>query len=161
MILSPWKLAKSSPLHQFVREHIDKISRFVPLEIIQPSQTLNYKETVDFFAKEIKKTQIEKPVAIAFDENGKALSSEGFARLLEQQEIKSERIILFFLGGAYGLPKELKSLVRLNMISLSPMTMAHELALAVVLEQVFRSRCILIGHPYHHGDKSELASNIS
>jgi len=54
----------------------------------------------------------------------------------------------FILGGANGHDQSL--LERADFLwSLGPLTLQHELALVVTLEQLYRARTILAGHPYH------------
>ena len=157
LFLTPWKISKNSALFQFSEEFFFRVSQSIPCEIITPQSVLKEKDIVAFYTKEIKKCSTTKPICFAFDENGVTGNSESFAKDLKQQEINGEKIILFCFGGAYGLPKEILPLVRCHLISLSPLTFSHELAFCVALEQIYRARCILSNHPYHHGEMSSLA----
>ncbi len=161
VFLTPWKIPKSSSLFQFCEEFSLRVSKFVPCQFICSQNQLDEKETIAYFTKEIKKLSIEKPLCFAFDENGANHNSDSFAKVLEHQEIHGEKIVIFCFGNAYGLPKELISLVRLKTICLSKLTFSHELAFAVSLEQIYRARCILQNHPYHHGEKSSLAKELN
>ncbi len=160
IFITPWKIPKNSLLYDFIQEFFSRISKHTSVQHIFPSSQLNPNEVLAFYTKEIKKFSVENPLCIALDENGENLSSSGLAKNLEQYEVKGEKIVLFCLGGAYGLPEELKSIVKIDLISLSRMTFPHEMALAVLVEQVYRARCILSNHPYHHGDKSPLALSL-
>ncbi len=77
---------------------------------------------------------------------GEAFSSEAFAAFLEQRR-QSGRALCFVVGGAFGLGELAEAEHRL---SLGPMTMAHQLARVVLLEQLYRGHKILAGEPYHH-----------
>ena len=90
---------------------------------------------------------------IGMDENGKPSNSVQFASLLEKS-MSSAPGIAFFFGGAYGLPACLSPWISQS-VSLSAMTMAHELAYAVLMEQLFRAHAIISNHPYHHGQISK------
>lgn len=80
---------------------------------------------------------------VALDENGKAVDSQEFAKILgDNSDIR------FFIGGAYGLSLGLKQKAH-AIISLSQLTMAHKIAKLVLFEQIFRALCIKVGHPYH------------
>ncbi|KAB8027759.1 23S rRNA (pseudouridine(1915)-N(3))-methyltransferase RlmH [Fluviispira multicolorata] len=160
IFITPWKLPKNSLLYDFIQEFLGRISKFTPVQHISPPATIHSNELSAFYAKEIKKISVEKPLCFALDENGDSVNSSELSKSLEQCELKGEKYILFCLGGAYGLPEELKALVRVELISLSKMTFPHEMAFAVLVEQVYRARCILSNHPYHHGDKSPLAMSI-
>ncbi len=161
VFITPWKIPQQSLLFGFVQEFLGRISKFTPITHIFPSSQMNSNELASFYTKEFKKLSVENPLCIAFDENGKHRKSFDFAKNLNQYELRGEKMVIFCLGGAYGLPAELKLLGRIELISLSHMTFPHELAFAVLLEQVYRARCILSNHPYHHGDTSPLASVLS
>jgi 23S rRNA (pseudouridine1915-N3)-methyltransferase len=79
------------------------------------------------------------------DPGGRAYSSEAFARWLEQRR-QSGRDLCFVVGGAYGLELERAE----HRLSLGPMTLPHQLARVVLLEQLYRAHKILAGEPYHH-----------
>ena len=160
IFITPWKIPKNSNLLHFSEEFYTRISKFVACEIVAAQNPLDEKELVHFYTKEIKKCSVEKPICFAFDENGTSYSSANFAKDLKQQEINGEKVVLFCFGSAYGLPRELIPLVRIKLISLSSLTFSHELAFSVALEQIYRARCIMNNHPYHHGDISPLAKEL-
>lgn len=77
---------------------------------------------------------------------GQSFSSEAFATFLEQRR-GSGRDLCFVIGGAFGL-EELAAAE--HRFSLGPMTLPHQLARVVLLEQLYRGHKILAGEPYHH-----------
>lgn len=86
---------------------------------------------------------------VLLTEQGKGYGSTQFAARLGQWQAEAQPL-LFLLGGAEGLPAELLEQGH-DQLSLSPMTMPHELAAVVVIEQLYRAQTILSGHPYHKG----------
>ncbi len=84
-----------------------------------------------------------KPYAL-LDAGGRGLSSEGFAELIDRRQIWN-----FILGGPYGVPEEIRQEAEM-LLSLSPMTMPHELVRVVFLEQLYRAMTIINRSPYHH-----------
>jgi 23S rRNA (pseudouridine1915-N3)-methyltransferase len=87
-------------------------------------------------------------VRVAFSEEGKGFTgSIAFARWLSGK-MTGGRPITFILGGAYGISPDFKQSCS-EVISLSTLTYSHKLALAVLLEQVYRAFTILNRHPYH------------
>ena len=79
---------------------------------------------------------------IALDPAGKRLDSAGFAKLV------GEGTDLVFLIGAHdGLPASWRENAH-QLVSLSPMTFPHELARAMLAEQIYRAFTMLRGHPY-------------
>jgi 23S rRNA (pseudouridine1915-N3)-methyltransferase len=85
------------------------------------------------------------PFVCLLDRTGRTVSSEGFAAQLEGHR-GSARDLVFVVGGPYGtdLPGADRRL------SLGPMTLPHQLARIVLLEQLYRAHRILAGEPYHH-----------
>ena len=72
--------------------------------------------------------------------------SAGFIQIVEQAETTGQDL-LFLVGGHDGLPPEWKPRADL-LLSLSPMTFPHELARAMLAEQIYRAFTTLRVHPY-------------
>jgi 23S rRNA (pseudouridine1915-N3)-methyltransferase len=77
--------------------------------------------------------------------DGETYDSRGFAQFIETRRA-SARDVCFVIGGSHGL--ELGGCD--HRLSLGPMTMAHQLARVVLLEQLYRAHKIIAGEPYHH-----------
>lgn len=97
-------------------------------------------DRADFWAKH--------PTAkkILLDPTGKALDSARFAEVFAEAEMRG-RDLVFVVGGHDGLPAAWRERADL-LLSLSALTMPHELARAVLAEQIYRAFTILRGHPY-------------
>src|SRR5206468_11228655 len=87
----------------------------------------------------------ERAYVTLLDDAGTAYDSPGFARWLEARR-QAGRDVCFVLGGAYGTRLDRAD----HRLSLGPMTLPHQLARVVLLEQLFRAHKILAGEPYHH-----------
>src|SRR5258705_8124828 len=83
---------------------------------------------------------------IFLDPVGKPMDSRAFAALISKAEMDG-RDLLFLVGGQDGLPAGWAARADL-LISLSAMTFPHELARAMLAEQVYRAFATLRGHPY-------------
>jgi 23S rRNA (pseudouridine1915-N3)-methyltransferase len=83
---------------------------------------------------------------ILLDPAGRALDSAAFADLFAKAEMAGHDLV-FVVGGHDGLPAEWRERADL-LVSLSAMTMPHELARAVLAEQIYRAFTMLRGHPY-------------
>ncbi len=83
---------------------------------------------------------------IFLDPLGRALDSPAFAALLSRGETTGQDLV-FLVGGADGLPAAWRERADL-LLSLSNMTFPHELARAMLAEQIYRGFTILRGHPY-------------
>lgn len=95
-------------------------------------------------AKEIlSKLRINQQV-ILLDVKGKSPDSHEFAKIIDS----SDSEICFIIGGAFGVSEEIKKRAD-RKISLSPLTFPHMLARIILLEQIYRAKSIIAGHPYH------------
>jgi 23S rRNA (pseudouridine1915-N3)-methyltransferase len=88
---------------------------------------------------------------VILDPAGQSMDSAQFARLVSGAE-QAARDLIFLVGGAEGLPPVWRENAgRRNgdvLLSLSTMTMPHELARVVLAEQIYRAFTLLRGHPY-------------
>ncbi len=87
---------------------------------------------------------------VLLDQRGKQLSSPELAKFLGDHQDRNPLPLLFGVGGADGFSDQARQAATL-VLSLGKMTMAHELARVVLLEQLYRGFTILKGHPYHLG----------
>ncbi len=87
----------------------------------------------------------ENEVVIALSEEGKMMNSFSFAEFLKKKQM--EKNIVFVIGGAFGLDETVKKRAQMS-LSLSPMTFPHEMALLVLVEQIYRSWMINSGRKY-------------
>lgn len=85
---------------------------------------------------------------VVLDEGGQEFSSEELARELERYMTGSVREVTFLVGGYAGIPESIKGVAQ-RVIALSRMTLPHELARVVLLEQLYRAMTIVKGLPYH------------
>jgi 23S rRNA (pseudouridine1915-N3)-methyltransferase len=83
---------------------------------------------------------------ILLDPQGRQLESQAFATLFSDAEMRGHDLV-FVVGGHDGLAPESRERADL-LLSLSALTMPHELARAVLAEQIYRAFTILRGHPY-------------
>lgn len=79
------------------------------------------------------------------DVAGEAMDSIAFSRFLEERRV-SGRDLCFVVGGPFGL--ELAEVD--HRLSLGKITLPHQLARVVLLEQIYRGHKILAGEPYHY-----------
>lgn len=92
----------------------------------------------------------ERSTLVLMDSRGKEFSSEQFAKFLEDYQDRNPLPLVFAIGGADGFSEASRAAAQ-HTLSLGKMTLAHELARVVLLEQVYRAFTILKGHPYHSG----------
>ncbi len=87
---------------------------------------------------------------VVLDETGTPWSSSGLAEHVSELEVRGESRLSLLVGGAEGHPAWLRSRAH-EVWSLSPLTLPHELARVVLLEQLYRIETLRAGHPYHRG----------
>ena len=130
--------ARDTNANGIAEEYLKRTGRYARCEMreIKP-------ERADLWAKH--------PTArkIFLDPAGKPLDSAGFASLVAKSEMEA-RDLVFLIGGHDGLPAGWGARADL-LLSLSAMTFPHELARAMLAEQIYRALTILAGHPYHRG----------
>ncbi|HWP34799.1 MAG TPA: 23S rRNA (pseudouridine(1915)-N(3))-methyltransferase RlmH [Thermodesulfobacteriota bacterium] len=85
---------------------------------------------------------------VALDRGGRALDSEAFAAYIGRQRAEGVKELVFAVGGPLGLADAVLKKAAL-VLSLSPLTLTHEMARLVLLEQLYRAETILRGEPYH------------
>lgn len=123
-----------------VAEYEKRLQRFADLEVV-PLKARN--ESAELLARS------EGSYRIALDERGKRLTTDQFVDLINGLEQRGEiKTVSFLIGGADGHSADLRESAD-TLLSLSPLTLQHELALVVLLEQVYRAYAIKRGEPYH------------
>ena len=90
----------------------------------------------------------DKLSTVLLDKSGEDLDSEGFASFLNTLSDKGITEMYFVVGGAEGFPKEL-TLKAKKILSFSKMVFPHKIARLILVEQLYRAKCIFNRHPYH------------
>ncbi len=115
--------------------HYEKLlGHYAPLELIELREP-----------EKLAKRVPQRAFVSLLDDAGESYDSLAFSRLIEQRRA-SGLDLCFVIGGAYGIDLERGD----HRLSLGPMTMPHQLARVVLLEQLYRAHAILAGAPYHH-----------
>jgi 23S rRNA (pseudouridine1915-N3)-methyltransferase len=139
------RLPASDPTEALTRIWLGRITG------IAQAESVAYRSEVDLFEALSRSKQGRTASLLVFlDSRGKQMTSEVFAAWLSARRDDGARHILFAIGPASGWSEESRARANL-LLSLSPMTMAHALARAVLAEQLYRAYTILAGHPYHTG----------
>jgi 23S rRNA (pseudouridine1915-N3)-methyltransferase len=89
-----------------------------------------------------------KSVLVLLDGKGKQFSSEELAKFLSNHQERNPAPLVFAIGPANGFSEATRQAATM-LLALGKMTIAHELARVVLLEQLYRGFTILQGHPYH------------
>ena len=138
---------KEPAITSLTDEYLKRISRYVPVEGV----TLRDECTLlEMSGRSSGSKTASKSTLVLMDSRGKEFSSEQFAKFLGDYQDRNPLPLIFATGAADGFSDEAKAAAQ-HTISLGKITMAHELARIVLLEQIYRAFTILKGHPYHSG----------
>src|SRR5580692_3837289 len=143
---------KEPAIQSLTDEYLKRISRYVPVEglALRDEAALLQMCGRAPLAKTSITTNAVKSTLVLMDSRGKQFSSEEFARFLGDYRDRNPLPLVFAIGPADGFSETALGAAQQTM-SLGKMTLAHELARVVLLEQVYRAFTILQGHPYHSG----------
>ncbi|MDO8425898.1 MAG: 23S rRNA (pseudouridine(1915)-N(3))-methyltransferase RlmH [Deltaproteobacteria bacterium] len=137
-------------------DYLKRIRRYSPIEAVEvkeePSPAKMPKaEVIKREGERIIKKVKGPDFVIALSESGKEFTSAGFAGFLDSllSGASGKKGVSFVIGGPFGL--HIDVIKRADaLLSLSKMTLPHDLARLMLLEQVFRAFTILRGEPYSH-----------
>jgi len=129
-------------LRALIEDYRNRLTHFTPVEIVEWKSTDGSPRALE----EARGKKGNAPVAL-LDAAGRELTSEEFARWLGREMQSGRKELVFLLGGAEGFPEETKKKAD-RLLSLSKLTMPHELARVVLLEQLYRAFALLREHPY-------------
>ena len=133
---------KERGIRDAIDDYVGRVSRHFPLDEIElrdaPSAEL---------AMTIEKRIPSPAHVVALDVEGKAMTSDGFARWLDARMAQGKGKIVFLIGGAEGLPAATRARAD-EKLSLSTMTLPHRLARLFLAEQLYRAVTILRNEPY-------------
>lgn len=136
-----------------VLEFTKKIQRYCDFSESQirpnPKNSSDIEIQVESEAARVLKNVSPQDWVVALDERGRSLTSEKFAHLIAKVGDTNCKSLVFCVGGPYGHGSKLKERAN-QLISLSPLVLNHEIALIVLLEQIYRGWTILKGEKYHH-----------
>jgi len=143
---------KEPAIQSLTDEYLKRISRYVPVEglALRDEAALLQMCGRAPLAKTSITTNAVKSTLVLMDSRGKQFSSEEFARFLGDYQDRNPLPLVLAVGPADGFSEGARSAAQ-HTISLGTMTLPHELARVVLLEQVYRAFTILKGHPYHSG----------
>jgi len=135
-------IGKSKDAHYraLTDEYAKRITRYAPLE---PHELRSEAALVELVTK-------QRAVFIALDTRGKQMTSEELADYLRGHQQRGTQRLLFAVGPADGFAAATLQRAVLT-LSFGKMTLAHDLARVVLLEQLYRALTIMAGHPYHGG----------
>ena len=135
--------SKEAAIQSLTEEYLKRIARYAEVN------GLVVKDEDAILSLARGERQKERHRLVILDSRGRPFSSEEFAQWLEREQMQALPL-LFAIGGADGFRETTLREAALT-LSLGKMTLPHELARVVLLEQIYRAFTILKKHPYHLG----------
>jgi len=127
---------KKNYIKSGVMDYAERITHYIPFEIIEIKR------------KNVEKFLDKNTFNILLDEKGKRVSSMEFAAFIEKMMTFSGKDITFFVGSAKGFSEDFKRRADF-LLSLSKMTLPHEMVRMILVEQIYRAFTIIKGEKYH------------
>ena len=118
----------------------------IPSEILKDAFSEEKAREVE--AQKINNLLTANSFVIALDVKGKSFSSEEFAGKIKEINHEGHNQLIFLIGGAVGLDKNLIERADLR-LSISKMTFTHQMIRFILLEQIYRAFKIINNEPYH------------
>lgn len=136
-----------------VEEFVKRIQPYCSLKIVEiEAETLKnisqIEKAMKIEGEKILSAINENAFTVTMEISGKQFSSEEFAEKIQDINIQGINQLVFVIGGAYGLYDDVKQRSDLH-LSLSKMTLPHQMARLLLLEQIYRSFKIINNEPYH------------
>ncbi len=153
---------KKSYVREGFDDYIARIGRYCPVEVVEVKDVSRrgkaplgsgeaaLKKEADRILKKIGKGDFTVVLSEKGAEKGAGTySSRDFARFIEGLAEAGTKRLCFVVAGPYGFHDSVAERAG-KVLSLSPMTLPHELASLVLAEQVYRAFTIIRGEPYSH-----------
>jgi 23S rRNA (pseudouridine1915-N3)-methyltransferase len=147
--MTAWKIiAAGKPKLPFaaagIQEYLHRIQRFAPCE----TRFLALAKPEQLRSRILEESR--QSFRVVLDERGDQSSSQELADLISEHQLRGTRRISLIVGGAEGNSEEIRQEAN-RVWALSRLTLQHELALLIAMEQIYRAYSILAGAPYHRG----------
>jgi len=142
----------------YIKKGIEKYKKMltgkVKFELISvKDETISKKSEIEKALKiegeRIKNILVKYDYSIVLDEKGKNLDSIAFSKFIDKLKVSGKSRIAIVIGSALGLSEDIKKESN-YLLSVSPMTLPHQIAMLVMSEQIFRSVKISNGETYHY-----------
>ena len=135
---------KEAAVQSLTDEYLKRLSRYADIDGV------TLKDEAALLKLCARQASPVRHVLVLLDQRGKQFCSEELARFLGVHQDRNPLPLLFAVGSADGFSDQARQAATL-VLSLGKLTLAHELARVVLLEQLYRGFTILKGHPYHLG----------
>jgi 23S rRNA (pseudouridine1915-N3)-methyltransferase len=141
---------KEAAIQALTDEYLTRISHYAQVRGVQARDEGGILQLAGRTQKNDRKSAAQKSTLVLMDSSGKQFSSEELSKFVGDYQDRNPLPLIFAIGPADGFSEAARSQAH-HVISLGKMTLPHELARVVLLEQLYRAFTILKSHPYHSG----------
>jgi 23S rRNA (pseudouridine1915-N3)-methyltransferase len=142
---------KRAPVRQLIQEYLDRLTRFAAVEVTELRDRDDVggdpRRIIDKEGEDVLSRTASSPYLIALDERGREVDSVKLAEMFEKHRNAGTKQITFVLGGHCGLSEAVRDRADF-VLALSRMTLTHDLARVLLMEQVYRAFTIIHDLPY-------------
>ncbi len=142
---------KRAPVRQLLQEYLDRVGKFVAVEVSELRDRDDVggdaRRIIDKEGEDIISRTASAGYLVALDQRGREVDSIKLAEMIEKHRISGTKQIAFVIGGHYGLSEAVRNRADF-VLSLSRMTLTHDLARVLLIEQVYRAFTIIHDLPY-------------
>ncbi|HLJ74725.1 MAG TPA: 23S rRNA (pseudouridine(1915)-N(3))-methyltransferase RlmH [Thermoanaerobaculia bacterium] len=140
-------------LGEVIDRYLNRIKHFYPIEVKEIAGERRRQGTEDASIMRAQSARLMEAIpeagyTVVVDERGRSMDSLKFAKWLERLTIDQPHGVTFVVGGDVGLSDDVRKRADL-VLSLSAMTLPHQLARAVLVEQIYRACTLMRNIPYH------------
>lgn len=137
-----------------IEEYSKRLNFYIKFEFEVIPDLKNTKSLSEVLQKEkegelILKNIIPSDEIVLLDERGKSYSSMDFSEFLQKKMNAGLKQLIFIIGGPYGFSDEVYARAN-GKVSISKMTLSHQMIRPFFIEQLYRGFTILRNEPYHH-----------
>ena len=137
-----------------IQEYVQRISHYIPFSIevipeLKGTKNLSEKEQKEREGELILKSFLPGDYIVLLDEHGNERRSIEFAQWMQKKMSAGPKRLIFVVGGPYGFSEAVYAAAQ-EKVSLSQMTLSHQMIRLLFVEQIYSAMTILNGEPYHH-----------
>ncbi len=139
---------KKGPEFELISDYVTRFNKQFNKDFLNSIEISESTEFEREFNNKVLKMLDSHQSTVLLDKSGEHLDSEGFAKLLNTFSEKGISQICFIIGGSEGFPKQLTSKAK-KILAVSKLVFPHKIVRLLLVEQLYRAKCIINRHPYH------------
>ena len=137
-----------------IQEYAERIRHYIPFDIevipeLRNTKGISQNEQKQREGELILRTLQAGDYVVLLDEHGSERTSMEFAAWMQKKMAAGPKRLVFIVGGPYGFSPAVHQKGN-EEVSLSRMTLSHQMVRMLFVEQIYRAMTILNGEPYHH-----------